>query len=139
MTRRRTAAGLLALTALTGTLVFAGALAANADAGLEFAPSYDGGNFSWSSGGFTFSGTSTTGGTPSVTVWDDSENTLCIAPVVGTAWSCTTTGPLPMGSHTYTATQSIPDLAPAQDVVTFSVFPGAPSYDQSNPYLVPQD
>jgi hypothetical protein len=137
MTRRRTAAGLAALTALTGTLVFAGAIAASADGGLEFDPALDNLNVAWTSSGFEFSGTSTTGGDPLVTVFDDDgETPLCSGAVVADAWSCTTANPLPVGPHSYTALQSVPDLPPALDVVNIYVVPSAPTYDQPNPYVV---
>jgi hypothetical protein len=137
MTRRRTAAGLAALTALTGTLVFAGAIAASADGGLEFDPALDNLNVAWTNSGFEFSGTSTTGGDPLVTVFDDDgETPLCSGAVVADAWSCTTANPLPVGPHAYTALQSVPDLPPALDVVNIYVVPSAPSYDQPNPYVV---
>lgn len=140
MTRRRTAAGLAALTALTGTLIFAGAIAANADGGLEFDPSLDGADVTWTPSGFQFFGTTTTGGDPEVTVYDDDgETQLCTATVVANAWSCTTANPLPVGSHSYTALQSIPALPPALDVVALDVVPAPPNYDQPNPYQVPQD
>jgi hypothetical protein len=140
MTRRRTAAGLAALTALTGTLIFAGAIAANADGGLEFDPSLDGADVTWTSSGFQFFGTTTAGGDPEVTVYDDDgETQLCTAAVVANAWSCTTANPLPVGSHSYTALQSIPDLPPVQDIVALDVVPAPPDYDQPNPYHVAQD
>lgn len=140
MTRRRTAAGLAALTALTGTLVFAGAIAASADDGLEFDPALDGLNVAWTSSGFEFSGTSTTGGDPLVTVFDDDgETPLCSGAVVADSWSCTTANPLPVGPHSYTALQDVPDLPPAIDVVAIYVVPAPPSYDQPNPYVVDED
>jgi hypothetical protein len=140
MSRRRTLAGLTALTALTGTLIFAGALAANADDGLEFDPSLDGADVTWTSSGFTFSGTTTTGGDPEVRVYDgDGETQLCSGPVVDNAWSCTTANPLPVGSHVYRANQSIPDLPPVEDIVNLDVVPAPPDYDQPNPYHVAHD
>lgn len=138
--RRRIAAGFAALVALTGTLVFAGAIAANADGGLEFDPSLDGADVTWTASGFQFFGTTTTGGDPEVTVYDDDgETQLCTAAVVANAWSCTTANPLPVGSHSYTALQSVPDLPPALDVVALDVVPAPPNYDQPNPYHVAQD
>lgn len=140
MSRPRTLASLAALTALTGSLVFAGALAANADGGLEFDPALDGADVTWTSSGFQFSGTSTNGGEPFVTVYDDDgETQLCSAAVVANAWSCTTANPLPVGGHSYTALQAIPDLPPALDVVALEVRPAPPNYDQPNPYHVPHD
>jgi hypothetical protein len=138
MTRRRTAAGFAALIALTGALVFAGAMTAHADDVLEFDPALDNLNVAWTNTGFEFSGTST-GGDPTVTVWDDEETPLCSGPVVANAWSCTTANPLPVGAHSYTATQAIPDLPPAQDEVAIYVFPSAPSYDNANPYVIDED
>lgn len=140
MTRRRTLPGFAALLALTGTLVFAGAIAANADGGLEFDPALENLNTPWTNSGFEFSGTSTNGGDPTVTVWDDDgETPLCSAPVVANAWSCTTANPLPVGPHSYTATQAIPDLPPAQDIVAIYVIPSAPTYDNANPYVIDED
>lgn len=138
--RRRLGTGFAALLMLTGTLVVAGATAANADGGLEFDPALDGANVTWTGSGFTFSGTTITGGDPEVSVYDDDgETQLCSAAVVGTTWSCTTATPLPLGPHSYTAFQSIPALPPALDVATLTVVPGPPSYDQANPYVVAQD
>src|SRR5687767_10813963 len=138
--RRRFAAVFAALTALTGTLVFAGAIAANADGGLEFDPALDGADVTWTSSGFQFSGTSTNGGDPLVTVYDDDgETPLCSGAVVANAWSCTTANPLPVGGHSYTALQAIPDLPPVQDIVALNVRPAPPNYDQPNPYHVAHD
>lgn len=140
MSRPRTAASLAALTALTASLIFAGALAANADGGLEFDPALDGASVTWVNSGFSFSGTSTNGGDPLVTVYaGDGETQVCQAPVVANAWSCSSANPLPVGSQSFTALQAIPDLPPALDNVTFSVVPAPPNYDQPNPYRVPHD
>jgi hypothetical protein len=137
--RRRIAAGFAALVALTGTLIFAGANAANADGGLEFDPALDGADVTWTSSGFQFSGTSTNGGDPLVTVYEDGETPVCSGAVVANAWSCTTANPLAVGAHSFTALQAIPDLPPALDVIALDVRPAAPSYDQPNPYHVAHD
>ncbi len=93
MARRRTAAGLAALIALSGTLVFAGAIAANADSVIEFTSPADGAVIAATTSPITFTGTTTnTDYTQTIDVWNyssGSPDSLCTGmdPSSG-IWSC---------------------------------------------------
>jgi hypothetical protein len=93
MTRRHTLAGLAALTAITGALVFGGSLAANADGGLEFTSPADGAVLPATTSPITLTGTTTnTDYTETIDVWNyttGSPDPLCtgIDPSSG-SWSC---------------------------------------------------
>jgi hypothetical protein len=135
MRRRSRFAAITALIALLAGGVVAGtALVAYADDGLEFAPALDGAT-PHVEANFTFSGTSTQA--PDVSIFVDGEVGLCTAPVVAGAWSCTTTGPLQLGTHSYTAIQtlSFEPFTQIQDEITMTVLLPVPTV--SAPTIVP--
>jgi hypothetical protein len=124
--RSRPAAIAAILTLLAGGVVGGTALAAYANDGLEFAPALDGATVPMAAT-FEFSGTSTH--TPEVNVYVDGEIGLCTATVVDGSWSCTTTGPLEAGTHSYTAIQTISfePFTQVQDQITMTVLLPVPT------------
>lgn len=113
--------------------LFSAALPAWADGGLEITSPGDGGTATWSASGITFSGTTTE--TANVLVYDVDENLVCSGAVSSGTWTCTTTGPLPTGVHSYTAAQATSG-APLNDTITFTLRPPPPTVDQPNPLVV---
>jgi len=106
MTRRRTAAGLAALAAITGTLVFGGVTAANADAGLEITST----DFTYNGSPIAIQGTvDTVNGLNTIAVRLGTSPTggiVCAAATftTPTTWTCNTS--FPPGSHVVTAWQT---------------------------------
>jgi hypothetical protein len=131
-TRPAAIAAILAL--LAGGVVAGSALTAYANDGLEFAPALEGATVPMAAT-FEFSGTSTQ--TAEVNVYVDGESGLCTATVVDGAWSCTTTGPLDAGTHTYTAIQTISfePFTQIQDEISMTVLLPVPTV--SAPTIVP--
>lgn len=136
--RRRIAASLAALVALSGALVLGGVTAAQAAPELDFAAGLDGSAQSTTTSGFVLSGT--TDSLAQVLVYDSSESLVCTATPPGDGtWACPPIH-LPLGSHSYNAAQQDPVTdPPANASATFSLQPGPPDYDQPNPYVVAQD
>jgi hypothetical protein len=135
MRRRSRPAAIAAIIALLAGGVVAGtALAAYADDGLEFAPALEDATVPMTAT-FTFSGSATEAA--SVNVYVDGEIGLCTATVAAGAWSCTTTGPLDVGTHTYQAIQtlSFEPFTQVQDEITLTVLLPVPTV--SAPTVVP--
>lgn len=130
---RRSVTTLAALVAVLGAALFSVTVPAWADGGLEITAPADGGSATWSSTGITFSGTTTE--TATVLVYDVDENLVCSSAVTAGSWSCISTGPLPVGLHTYTAAQATSG-APLNDTIAFTLVPPPPSVDQSSPVTV---
>lgn len=137
--RRRFAAGFAALVALTGTLVFGGAISAQADAVINFggATPAQGSTTVWTPTAYVLEGTTTNidyFDTIDVVDWSSgSPVPLCTAldPQTG-AWSCATT--LEAGFKDIRVTQG---SLPNTDTRTFTLNPPAPTIDQGDPIVVP--
>ena len=135
MTRRRTAAGLTALAAITGALVFGGVTAANADAGLEITTT------TVDYGGFSINGT-----------FDDANGSNTIELRLGTlaepggiicgsatqipggTWVCNTS--MDPGVYTVTARQLGSPGVDRSDTANITVVPPLPDYDNGDPVVI---
>ena len=133
--RRRFAAGFAALLALTGALVFGGAIAANADDGLEITTS----TLTWSTAPITIQGVADADNQEPIEIREgtDPGGAVICAAAWSPAWSCTAT--LPVGSHEMTARQA-PDAInegdARADTVTIQVTYPDPDVTSGDPLFV---